>query len=285
VLRLPVREWAAAWAARNGCDSTPAVTCQPWTEQDERHGDVTGETWRTSRLWNSWQLIRPSSCRATGHDPQHTSRSPHASPQTGQITWTYAAPKGRVINNQPTVDADGTVYFGTWGSWIAGSERAHGLLYAVNPDGTERWRRTMIRNMWNPAVGPDGTVYVQAMYQAGGTGAIYAFNPGDGSRKWVYAVAEPTATKVAIAAGGTLYFGSGTHETSDEPQNVGTLYATVDCGQDWVEAKWTEPLDFGSSVGTPTIDSEDTIVVKNPQSKSHLTPWATNAKIKLSVRR
>ncbi len=34
---LPVREWAMAWAARNGCDPMPAVTFQ--------QGEVTGETW------------------------------------------------------------------------------------------------------------------------------------------------------------------------------------------------------------------------------------------------
>jgi polyhydroxybutyrate depolymerase len=36
-LMLPVREWAAGWAAQNGCSSTPAVTFQ--------RGQVAGETW------------------------------------------------------------------------------------------------------------------------------------------------------------------------------------------------------------------------------------------------
>jgi polyhydroxybutyrate depolymerase len=36
-LLLPAREWAAAWAARNGCNSKPTVTFQ--------HGQVSGETW------------------------------------------------------------------------------------------------------------------------------------------------------------------------------------------------------------------------------------------------
>lgn len=38
---LPVREWAAAWAACNACSPTPAVTFQ--------HGQVTGETWGNCR--------------------------------------------------------------------------------------------------------------------------------------------------------------------------------------------------------------------------------------------
>ncbi len=38
-LLLPAREWAAAWANRNGCNPTPTVTFQ--------YGEVTGETWGT----------------------------------------------------------------------------------------------------------------------------------------------------------------------------------------------------------------------------------------------
>jgi polyhydroxybutyrate depolymerase len=38
---LPVRDWAASWAARNGCSPTPKVTYQK--------GDVTGETWGSCR--------------------------------------------------------------------------------------------------------------------------------------------------------------------------------------------------------------------------------------------
>ena len=40
-LLLPIREWAAGWSARNGCEATPAVTFQ--------HGQVTGETWNGCR--------------------------------------------------------------------------------------------------------------------------------------------------------------------------------------------------------------------------------------------
>jgi polyhydroxybutyrate depolymerase len=40
-LVMPAREWAAAWAARNGCDPAPAVTFQ--------NGQVTGETWSNCR--------------------------------------------------------------------------------------------------------------------------------------------------------------------------------------------------------------------------------------------
>jgi polyhydroxybutyrate depolymerase len=40
-LLMPAKEWAAAWAARNGCSPTPAVTYQG--------SEVTGETWSGCR--------------------------------------------------------------------------------------------------------------------------------------------------------------------------------------------------------------------------------------------
>jgi polyhydroxybutyrate depolymerase len=40
-LLLPVRDWAASWAKRNGCAATPATTY--------KHGEVTGETWSGCR--------------------------------------------------------------------------------------------------------------------------------------------------------------------------------------------------------------------------------------------
>jgi polyhydroxybutyrate depolymerase len=40
-LLLPAREWAAAWAARDGCALTPTITFQ--------YGEVTGETWNNCR--------------------------------------------------------------------------------------------------------------------------------------------------------------------------------------------------------------------------------------------
>jgi polyhydroxybutyrate depolymerase len=46
-LFLPVRDWAAEWAARNGCSAGPAATFQK--------GDVTGETW--SDCWQGADVV------------------------------------------------------------------------------------------------------------------------------------------------------------------------------------------------------------------------------------
>lgn len=343
-----------------------------------------------------------------GYDQYNTSRSPHPGPQSAELAWTYMAEKGRVINQQQTVDANGTMYFATWGSvdedignrargmlyalnpdgslkWIydpgplegyylgtietsptIGPDgtiyfgRGDGILRAVNPDGTlkwafetipntngrgqifpspvvseegiiyfgtgdyalwlglgnnifyaledkgdhaeikwtfpsdgsslnnwifcnpaigddgtvyfssgrtlyafgtdgqEQWHYTATDRMWNPTIGEDGTIYVQA-FNYNANGVVYALSP-DGSLKWTYPIAEPVVSGISIGSDDTLYFGSDTGQDA-ENRLVGKLYALVDCGQDCVQEKWLEPIDFGLNVRKPTIDAEGTLYV------------------------
>jgi outer membrane protein assembly factor BamB len=106
--------------------------------------------------------------------------------------------------SSPAVDADGTIYFGTgaylWTDW--------GSLYAFNPDGSMKWKREPDTgdNVFSPAIGPDGTIYVQ-----GSTSALYAFD-SDGNRMWKYVNYDsyPTFLELghrtpAIGQDGTLY--------------------------------------------------------------------------------
>lgn len=96
---------------------------------------------------------------------------------------------------------DGTVYFGSY----------DGKLYALDPDGTERWSREMRCGLpWgcqpvgsggeSPSVGPDGTIYM-------GVGALYAIHPDDGSVLWG---SDPIGneTTAVVGSDGTVYFGS-----------------------------------------------------------------------------
>jgi len=94
-----------------------------------------------------------------------------------------------VINQQQTVDADGTIYFATWGS-AEGDERAHGMLYALNPDGSLKWiydpggpapdEYYLGTIETSPTIGPDGTIYIGR-----GDGILRAVNP-DGTEKWPF---------------------------------------------------------------------------------------------------
>lgn len=122
--------------------------------------------------------------------------------------------------SSPAIGADGTIYFGAEKS---GGGFA-GYVYAVNPDGTLKWRYEVPGERHvraSPAIGSDGTIYVttKAYYDpaAGAQPALcLAFNP-DGSVKWTYeippigeTIPADSYTSPAIGADGTIYFAAET---------------------------------------------------------------------------
>jgi len=76
----------------------------------------------------------------------------------GSLKWEFDLGPGRkIFQSCPSVCADGIIYVGTQIYETSGGE-----IVAVNPDGTERWRKT-IANDWvqsSPAIAADGTVYI-----------------------------------------------------------------------------------------------------------------------------
>ncbi|GAB5536076.1 MAG: hypothetical protein Rubg2KO_23250 [Rubricoccaceae bacterium] len=111
-------------------------------------------------------------------------------PATGATRWRYETfnplvpddpDGGGEIVTAPLVGPDGTVYVGSWGE---GAYETH-AVYAVNPDGTLRWRYPSassldLRFYASPALSPDGsTVYISS-YRGDGSeapGTLYAFDP------------------------------------------------------------------------------------------------------------
>ncbi|KUO42565.1 MAG: hypothetical protein APU95_01350 [Hadesarchaea archaeon YNP_N21] len=85
-------------------------------------------------------------------------------PVSGDTLWSYAYPAGGRYHygSSPAVGPDGTIYFGN----------GDDTLYAVGPDGVERWRRTFPvipvepcaspthPYVVTPSIGSDGTLYV-----------------------------------------------------------------------------------------------------------------------------
>lgn len=68
---------------------------------------------------------------------------------------------------------DGTIYMGC----------RDGYLYAINPDGTLKWKFAGRGPMHIPAIGEDSTVYI-----GDENGGLYTVNP-DGTIKWAYVTA------------------------------------------------------------------------------------------------
>ena len=74
-------------------------------------------------------------------------------------------------------------------------------LYALNPDGTEKWKNDQIGSVYNSSatIGDDGTVYIATNL------GLFALDISDGSIKWK--IDGISGTSPAIGADGTLYAG------------------------------------------------------------------------------
>lgn len=90
----------------------------------------------------------------------------------------------------PAIGPDRTIYVGREGS---------GLLFAINPNGSEQWRRGFGPARGSPTVGPDGLIHIV------GQSEFYAMEP-DGFLRWFYSHGRSLASSPCIGADGTFYF-------------------------------------------------------------------------------
>ncbi|EMR74563.1 WD40-like repeat-containing protein [Thermoplasmatales archaeon SCGC AB-540-F20] len=93
----------------------------------------------------------------------------------GAMKWTFNLGEDRGIGfSSPAISYDGTIYVGTSIDSVDGSD-----IIAVNPDGTEKWRKWISTNGWidsSPCIGQDGTVYIGSQYDIA-RGYLHAFGP------------------------------------------------------------------------------------------------------------
>jgi len=185
------------------------------------------------------------------HDLNHTGLSPYYGPNTATLKWIFPAGDDRAIVSSAVIAEDGTIYIGTSGwHWYTRSR-----LYAINPDGTEKWHWSPPLYFYHglvdyidstPAVASDGTIYVGCWNRR-----LYALYP-NGTQKWEFYDSKWkksrgfVLTSPAIAPDGTIYIGN----------NNGKLYAINPDGS----LKWCYQTGY-SIQSSPAVSSDGTIYV------------------------
>ena len=99
------------------------------------------------------------------------------------------------MESAPALANDGTLYFGA-------SRGKKGTFYAVNPNGTLKWSKSLFGRFQNcqAAIGANGTVYLSVGK------AVYSLNPANGAINWQYAIpVGEVRTGPVIGAPGVLY--------------------------------------------------------------------------------
>ncbi len=153
----------------------------------------------------------------------------------GILKWQFETSENATVTSSPAIGADGTIYVGCLDNY----------LYAINPDGTLRWR--YLTGDWvlsSPAIAVDGTIYVGS-----GDHFVYAIedNETEGSLKWRYCCTGYVLSSPAIGADGTVYVGCGYNFVAISP--IGTL-------------KWEYKTD-GSVSSSPAIGADGSLYVGN----------------------
>jgi outer membrane protein assembly factor BamB len=179
------------------------------------------------------------------------------------LSWPIAT--GGPVISSPAIEDNGTPADISDDTIYVGSNDGH--LYAINTDGTQKWRFPAAGSVGDiessPAIAADGTIYVGS-----NDGNVYAINPADRSAgqpfpqpsEWAFAAgghvrSSPAVDQTGGTHDGTIYVGSGDPGISDD----GRLYAiNPDGSQRWV----FDPGPGDDDVdGSPALDSAGKIYV------------------------
>jgi len=125
-----------------------------------------------------------------------------------RILWRFSTPHS-VYYSSAAVGDDGAIYFGS-GLYTLDQGWSPGILYALNPDGTLKWSRSIGEALFSPAIGLNGNIFIMDR-----TYTVYAFSP-DGALLWTFHdFSFPGFVKrdmgqrtPAIGTDGTVYVGA-----------------------------------------------------------------------------
>nr|WP_319374820.1 chitobiase/beta-hexosaminidase C-terminal domain-containing protein [uncultured Methanobacterium sp.] len=155
----------------------------------------------------------------------------------GTIKWSKNTIEGLDGVGGIAISSDGTlIYSGGYGG--------NGVVCAVNPDGSIKWKTTLTSKSATPAIASNGTIYIGTM-----NGMFYALN-SDGNILWNRTIGEVRSRSSAIiGADGTIYV-----QTYTGYSGGNGFYALNPDGT----TKWQINL---SSMTTPVIGYNSTLYI------------------------
>jgi len=157
-------------------------------------------------------------------------------PVDGSIKWSFNLGVDRVVRGAtPCNSIDGTIYLGVDIDWW---HMRGGEIVAVNPNGSEKWRK-MIANDWvdsAPAIGEDGTVYIcSTSHETNSQGYVkemsyvHAFGPVESNEP----PEKPTINQTKPRPGYPFFY---SFHTNDPDRNPVSYY--IDWGDFNYEWSW-----------------------------------------------
>lgn len=171
----------------------------------------------------------------------------------GALLWSFAM--GYLDIASPTVGPDGTVYIGS----------RDGFLYAIRPNGTQRWRFTAATEISaSPALNASGdTVYVRsgATSAPASSNRLYAVNTANGAQRWSVQLGDDSYASPVVGADGTVYVAQAS--TATAPGGVRAFSPSG--AQLWVYS-------FGGdngAYGTPAIGADGTVYIGTMSGAFH----------------
>ena len=88
-------------------------------------------------------------------------------PIDGSVKWELPV-SGAIEGSTPCISHEGVIYFGT----------TNGDIFAVNPNGTLRWKHMIASCQSPPAIDSNGTIYIGSQLDNNQGGFLYAFGRG-----------------------------------------------------------------------------------------------------------
>jgi outer membrane protein assembly factor BamB len=117
-------------------------------------------------------------------------------PSDGSVIWTF--PIGGDVEGAVALDVDGTIILGVDQGSSAGA------VYAINPDGTEKWVATTLGRLFSSPAIANNRVYVGTK----DSNKLLAFNAFSGSQEWSFTAEDIILSSPTVDKNGAIYFGS-----------------------------------------------------------------------------